>query len=172
MWVKLAGSILVIAASTAIGFRLAAEFEERPRQIRHLQGMLTGLKAFINFSARPLPEALRQIASGRKGPVAEMFLRTGELLGRSGENTEQALAAARMGLAKQLALARPEAEVLEQLFAVLGKTNRREQEKCLDLAINQLQEIEQEAAAEREKHTKVCRYLGVCGGLAIVIVLI
>ena len=56
--------------------------------------------------------------------------------------------------------------------ANLGMMNREEQSKNLHLIQEQLENVAREAQIKRDANMKMCRYLGVCSGMAIIIILI
>jgi stage III sporulation protein AB len=173
MWLKVIGSVLVVTAGTCIGFQLALRCSERPRQIRQIISCLVSLKSYINYAALPLPEALVRCASSAEGVVADLFHQTAAILQQKGWLTPQeALTQALGDLRARLVLDKPELEALASLGANLGFTNREEQEKYLLLVQDELQTIERDAIQIRERNTKMYRYLGVCGGLALVILLV
>jgi stage III sporulation protein AB len=173
MWLKLLGSLLVVAAGTWAGFALAARYCERPRQIGQLIGCLTALQSYVNYASMPLPEALVHCGGQVDGPVRELFHNTAHTLAASGWlSPRQALAGALEETAPRLAFNNPEREVLLQLGANLGFTNRGEQQKYLTMVLEELGRIEQESRRARDQNVKMYRYLGICGGLAVVILLV
>lgn len=171
MWLKIFGSLMIVSAGTCIGFNLAARYVERPRQIRQLISCLLALKSHINYSAMPLPEALFQCTGGITGPVADLFHTMSELLKKNGWLTPQAAMNQALVDVGQLVLRRQEREVLAVFSANLGGMNREEQHKSLDLVHEQLSRIQYEAEKLCEQNVKMYRYLGICGALAVIIVL-
>jgi len=173
MWLKAFGSILVIITGTYIGFRMANRCKERPKQISHLLSCLAALKSYINYVAMPLPEALEKAASGLRGPVPDMILYTAEVLKEKGWMTPKEAIEESMSLYRdRLAFDIPEKEILSVLGANLGLVNREEQYKYIGVIEAQLLKIEYEATRYREQNAKMYQYLGVCGSLAVVILLI
>jgi stage III sporulation protein AB len=172
MWLKILGSFMVVIAGACIGFSLAACYVERPRQIRQLISCLSALKSHINYVAVPLPEALSQCTGGISGPVANLFHAMSELLKNNGWLTPQAAMVQAMKETDCLVLSKPEREIMAVFSANLGGMNREEQHKSLDLVHEQLSRIQYEAEKICEQNAKMYRYLGVCGGVAVVIVLV
>lgn len=173
MWLKLVGSILIIVASISIGFSYAKRFGERPRQIRQIISCFTVLSSYINYAALPLSEALIKCTYGNYGWIESFFRRVACLLEREPWMAPQdAFREALSELEQHLALEQPEREILLSLSANLGVMNREEQEKCLVLALEQLRQIELQAVSLRDPNMKMYRYLGICGGLTVVILLV
>ncbi len=173
MWLKIFGSTLVVIAGTLIGFQMAARCSERPRQIRQIIGCLASLKSYINYVAMPLPDALDRCVTGTEGPVAELFTNVADILQCNGWMTPQeAIDQALVQAKGKLVLCKPETEILAALGANLGYVSREEQEKYLDMVQQQLAQIESDAIKIRDQNTKMYRYLGVCGSLAVIILLL
>jgi len=164
---------MVISAGTGIGFSVASRYSERPRQISQLIGCLTTLKACVSYISMPLPEALKHCGAAVEGPVRELFQRTGDLLGTEGWlSPRQVFAEVMEEMATKLAFAMPEREIILQLGSNLGTTNREEQQKYLTMVLAGLEKIEQESRRARDLNVKMFRYLGICAGLALAILLV
>ncbi|MBP2652996.1 MAG: spoIIIAB [Firmicutes bacterium] len=173
MWLKLIGCCLVIIAGTLTGFSLAARYNERPKQVRQLIGCITSLGSYINYVSLPLSEALIRSAGMIEGPVRDLFQQAGSFIDTSGwRSPQEAFAEALNMLENELAIHKPEREIMLLLGANLGAVDRKEQQKHLDLAKVELEKIHQEAIIARDQNVKMYRYLGVCGGLAIAILLV
>lgn len=173
MWLKLAGCVLVITAATIWGFSLAARFSSRPQQVRQLINGIVALKSYIRYASTPLAEAFSLSARGLCGSVAELFLAIGQLLRQDASLTpQQAISHALASLSERLALKRQERDAFILFAASLGQMNREEQERYCDMLMAQLEKIEQDALTFRDQNVAMYRYLGVCGGMAIAILLI
>jgi stage III sporulation protein AB len=173
MWLKMVGCGFIIAAGTAIGFSLASRYSERPRQVRQLIGGLTALSSYIGYGALPLADALTRAATGLDGAVGDLFRRTAATVaGRGWLSPRTAFEEALAGDGTKLAFYRAECEVLLQLASNLGSTSREEQQKQLAMAVSELRQIELEALRLRDANVKMYRYLGICGALAVVILLV
>lgn len=173
MWLKIMGSLLVVAAGTGAGFSMASRYGERQRQIGQVIGCLTALQSYVNYIAMPLPDALRECGAQVDGPVRELLCRTGDALSVSGWLTpRQALIGAMDSIGPRLALGGAERELLLQLAANLGTSDRGEQQRYLAMVLEELGRIDLEARRARDQNAKMYRYLGICGGLAVVLLLV
>jgi len=173
MWLKLAGAILILFVSSYIGFKFAARCTARPERIRQIISCLGSLKSYITYASLPLHEALVQCTHGTYGPVAEFFHNTAALLEKNGVLTPQQAINTVLGqMQERLFLNKAEVAVLGVLGANLGVMNREEQGNYLTMIILQLEKMENEAIRMRDLNTKMYRYLGICGGLAVVILLV
>lgn len=170
---KLIGSLLVLLVSSYIGFKMASRCQERPRQLRQIITCVGSMRSHIIYACLPLHEAIAKSTNGIYGPVAEFFQNVAVLLEKNASFTPQEIIAKFLSEMKEsLILEKPEIEVLHVLGGNLGIMNCKEQEKYLSLVIEQLERFEIEAIRLRDLNTKMYRYLGICGGLAIVIILV
>jgi stage III sporulation protein AB len=173
MWLKLMGAIVVLLVSSLIGFQLAARCTGRPEQIRQIISCLGSLKSYITYAYVPLHEALIQCTNGIYGPVAQLFHSTAKRLDENGTlSPQEAIDSVLHDMHGQLLLDKAELEILGILGANLGIMNRVEQGNYLTMIIEQLERVEVEAARLRDLNSKMYRYLGICGGLTIVILLV
>lgn len=173
MWLKIAGGVLVLFVSSCIGFKLAARCSGRPQQIRQVISCLGSLKSYITYANVPLNEALIQCTHGIHGPVADFFHRIGKMLEENGVlSPQQAINTVLEQMEGELMFHSSEVEILGILGANLGIMNRQEQGNYLAMIIEQLEKFEGEATRLRDLNTKMYRYLGICGGVAIVILLV
>ena len=173
MWIKLVGSVLVLFVSSYVGFQLAARCSGRPQHIRQIISCLGSLKSYITYACLPLNDALIQCTHGIYGPVADFFHQTATVLEENGGlSPQQAINTVLANMKGRLMLKQPELEILSILGANLGIMNREEQGNYLSMIIEQLETFANEATQLRDINTKMYRYLGICGGLAIVILLV
>jgi stage III sporulation protein AB len=173
MWLKLLGSCLVVATGTGIGYSLARRCNERPRQIMQLAACVRSLQSYISYAAMPLAEALQRSTGGVEGPVRDLLLGVARILQSCGWLTPQAaFSRALEQHGRALAFGSPEREIIVLLAANLGSTSREEQQKLLALVGAELDKIEQDALKIRDQNARMYRYLGICGGLLVVILLV
>jgi len=172
MWMKMLGCAMVVVAGAGLGFSLAGRYSERPRQIGQLIGCLTALDAYIGYATLPLPEALARAAGELDSPVGDLLRRAAAILTNCGLSPQEAIAEALADGGGRLALGSPEREICLQLGANLGKTGREEQQKYLAMVLGELRRNEREALRLKDQNVKMYRYLGVCGGLAVAILLV
>ena len=172
MWLKIIGGIIVMAASTGIGFVMANRCNERPRQIRQIISCIASLKTYINYVALPLDEALINCTNGTYGAISDLFQKTALILRSNGWMTPNEAIQQAIRDNNKIALAKPELELLTAFGANLGCTGRDDQTNYLDMIQEQLANIEREAIDLRDRNSKMYRYLGICGGLTKFIILV
>lgn len=156
-----------------IGFRVAARYRDRSRQIRSLTQGLRLLRADIEYSMTPLPYALEKIARQTEGPLRPVFEELAEQVRTGTVSVAEAfeVAAHRCRTNPALALQSSELEVLTEFGGTLGQSDRRHEVQNLDAALIRLEGLEQLAEESQRKNERLWQYLGVLGGLLVVVML-
>ncbi|WCN38921.1 stage III sporulation protein SpoIIIAB [Aneurinibacillus uraniidurans] len=170
---KLIGAALIIAASTLIGMQFARQVARRPIHIRQLRAAFTLLETEIVYGATPLQDALATIAQRVGGEAAgPLFHRAATLLAEESElSTAACWRQAVQESWSKTAMQDAEREVVLQLGAMLGRSDREDQRKHIQLAVINLENEEQTARDNQRRYEKMYRSLGVLGGILLVILL-
>lgn len=169
--IKLIGSALVILATSAIGFRLARAYRERPREVQLLIEALRMLRADIEYTATPLPQALANVAVRLAKPVSVLLGMTAEALSRSDVTVDEALAAG-IEACKPLAhLQEADYKALSVFGRTLGTSDLAHQSQQFEATLAQLETMQKEAEDAKRRFERMWQYIGVLSGLFIVILL-
>ncbi|MCX7843271.1 MAG: stage III sporulation protein SpoIIIAB [Clostridia bacterium] len=171
MVLKIGGSLLVLAASSLIGWILAGDFSRRPNELRALQGMLEMFETEITFMSNVIADAFDKISKSSQSSVALFFKLTAEKLQAGGMNACQAWEAAVKEGIRATALNKEDESILLSFGKMLGNSDVEGQVKNIRLTLHQLKLQEQKAEESRKKNESMCKSLGVLGGLAVVVVL-
>lgn len=168
---KLIGAALVLVSSTGLGFKIARDYRERPRQLRAMMHSLRLLQAEIEYSVTPLPQALGQVAQRSQSPVKHVFETAAQ---RLEQGDTSVLVAFQDGLtvSRSKSAYKPEDyEVLDDFLKTLGLSDRVNQSRQLQVTLNRLEGLEREARESQRKNERLWQYLGVLTGLLVVILL-
>ncbi len=169
---KFVGGVLIIGAATLFGFLKAAHYIRRPKQIRSLISALGRMETEIMYALTPLPEAFASLSKQVAEPLSSLFRITSErLLKSDGKSTREIWQWSVNDVWTRTSMKQAEQEVVLQLGAVLGLTDRSDQIKHLRLAISQLQTEETESREEQRRYEKMWKSLGVLIGALIVILM-
>lgn len=170
--IKLLGSLMIVGASTWLGFAAARQLILRTRQLRELQTAFQLLETEIMYAATPLPQALNKVGKNVNWPVARFFLSCGEVMKtETGITVDRAWTEAVKRVTSKTALNKSDRKILINFGKNLGNSNRKHQEKNLKLVQEQLKLAEKDSLLVKENNVKKWRYFGVLGGLLIVILL-
>lgn len=169
---KLIGAAVVLVCSTLIGLRFASLYVQRALQLRQLQVALQWLETQIVYGSTPLERALHHIAQRLGGEIGQLFAAAAEtLINLPDATTQECWELAIEKKWEKTAMKTPEKEILLHLGQVLGQSNREDQQKHIRLALMNLKSEEQQARDNQQKYEKMCRSLGLLGGLLVVILL-
>lgn len=171
--VKLVGAALIVAAFSIYGWNRGQNLARRPRILRELQSALGVLITEIVYGATPLPAALKRLSRMSSPEVAPLFEKVVAHL-TSGQGLP-ASEAWRLGLAeymKEVPLTPNGSEILIALGADLGASDRKNQQRHLELAIAQLKGEESKAEEVCKKQERMWKYLGPLVGLMIALALL
>jgi stage III sporulation protein AB len=170
--IKILGSLIIIGASSYLGFARARELILRPRHLRELQTAFQTLEMEIMYGATPLPQALESVGQKVNWPINEIFLRCREILNKEiGITVDQAWSKAIKRTISLTALELEDQKILFDFGKNLGNSGRKHQEKNLEMVQRQLKLVEKNSLITKENNVKKLRYFGVLGGLLIVILL-
>lgn len=168
---RLIGSALVVMATTAIGFTVARGYRERPVQLRRLSEALRLLRAEIEFTATPLPLALRNVSRRTTEPVRTLFEQASESLSDTDTSVAGALLAGYERIRRKSHLQPADVETLSTFARTLGTSDSVHQSQQFDTTLTQLEGLERDAVDAKHKYERLAQYIGVLGGLFIVILL-
>lgn len=165
------GALGLIMACGGLGLWLADRARRRPLELRACSVALSLLDTEIYWGATPLPEAFTGIAARTDAPWRGFFQ---EIQGRiaSGEGAWSAWKATVSNQNKNFCLKPEDWLVILDVGKGLGRSDRPEQHKQLELVQKQLGQLREQAAAWAEKQAKMWSYLGFLVGVAFVIFLI
>lgn len=170
---KMAGLLLIIMSSSALGFTYSRQLSQRVRQLKSLQHIALLLKAEIDYGNASLPEAMETIAA-KEQPPFNYFLES--MAQKLNSHTQQPLAQLyEEEVQKQLApTSLKEKDLFEfsQLGKGLGYLDKGQQLRTLELYLKEVGREIQEAMDELPQKQKLFRSLGVMGGLFLAILII
>lgn len=170
---KLIGSIIVICATTIMGFNYASIYTKRVKQLRVIQYAFNILESEIVYTSTPLVEAFQNVGDKSSDTIKKLFLSMSQNL--SLKNTQNVLCAfkeAEKSLKGEIYFEKEELEIIYSFMNSLGNSDIEGQKKNFNITIKKLEAFEIRAEESRRKNEKLFRYLGVSAGMLIVIILV
>lgn len=168
---KLIGAILILIATTWVGFEFANRLSERPRQLRQLKVALQSLESEIMYGLTPLAEASEHISRQLPKPISYFFTSFSERLKVGELSVHKAWEDSLKDTWHLTALTNGELEVMSQFGTTLGQHDLEHQQKQIRLTLNHLEREEGEAVESRNRYEKMLKSLGFLTGLLIVILM-
>ena len=173
MLLKLIGSLMIIGASSFIGYALAKDLKTRQQELRQFQGQISMLENEIRYMSNPLADAFEKIAEGKSGSSSVIFLKAAEIMkNEAGSSAPDAWKRAVEACISHTSLNKEDEKIIKSFANMLGGSDTEGQLKNIRNFTGML-ENQQKNADEKYKSTApVYRKLGVLFGIAIVILLL
>ena len=173
MMLKIVGAILVIFSASLIGVLYSRTFGIRVDEIREMQYAIQMLETEITYASTPLVEALKSISEKSKGNISKLLLSMSEILkNKECDSVYKAFEESYKKNKDNLYLQKDEINIINSFMQSLGNSDAEGQKKNFNLTNQKLEGIEKSAQEIKEKNQKLFNYLGICGGVLIVIILI
>ncbi|MBM7552327.1 stage III sporulation protein SpoIIIAB [Thalassobacillus pellis] len=169
---KWIGAILLLAATTWVGFEVARKFKQRPRQIRQWKHALQMLESEMVYGQTPLLEACAYLSKQLHEPTAWFFRSIAEAKSRSTSDFSQIWIDELDRHWAYTALENNEKEILKQFGQTLGQHDLLYQKKQVQLALSHLEMELEEAVGIYHQYNKTVKGLGFLTGLLLVLLLI
>ncbi|HKM40007.1 MAG TPA: stage III sporulation protein AB [bacterium] len=171
MVMKLMGSVMVVFASSSVGFAIVRSMRERIILLVRLQGLLQFLVTEIDFAVTFFPEALTKIGRSLGSEIEAFCEGVVDMLG-AGAPLATAWERASFSFVNDGPLYVHDIQPLLSLAPVIGLTNRQDQLRHIKLAQEYLRQKQHYIEQEFNKNQKLWQYLGVLGGVVAALVLI
>ncbi len=169
---KLFGAVLLLIATSGIGFVMAQRLVARPKQIRRLIGALSILETEIQYGVVNLVTACQTIGKRQLESISELFQQmANRLTSMDGAATYDCLRLAVEDWWPTTAMKESEKEVFLQFCKTLGTSDRQNQLTHLVLAKQNLSIEEEKAREEQSQYEKMVRTLGLLAGALLIILL-
>lgn len=173
MILKTVGAFLIIGSCGYWGIKISQTYQKRSNLLQTLQNGLNLLETEINYSLTPLPYALTKVGKMLSVEGRIIFAEAGEYLSKNkGVTAFEAWNEGLNKLGEKIPLTAQEKTILSLFGRSLGSSAKDEQLKNIALVKEQLKMLERIAEVEREKNQRIWKYMGVCLGAVIVLILI
>jgi stage III sporulation protein AB len=173
MFLKLLGSLIVIFSTTFIGYVYSRVYAERVKQLRDMQYALNMLESEIIYTSTPLIEALSSVGEKSGSIVKKLLINMSDILrNKKCENISDAFFEAAKSVKNDLYFEDEEIELISSFIQSIGSSDLESQKKNFNITVQKLESFEKKADEKRIKNEKLYRYLGLCTGVLIVIILV
>ncbi len=169
---KLLGAGLTILSCSAAGFLICANMKKRIRTLEELRRMTVMLSAEIRCGGVLLEESFAGIAGRVKPPVQTFLLHLQEKMKEGEQGSFAELFGRQVELDFQdCGLKKSDLESLKLLGSRLGYLDLEQQKNTLEYYLAQVGDAWTQAWKEYREKEKLFRYLGISGGVFLVIML-
>ncbi|NLI69288.1 MAG: hypothetical protein GX364_00270 [Firmicutes bacterium] len=173
-WIfKLCGALCVVSACYLWGEFKARSFTVHLQQLQQFRQAFNLLSAEISYTGTPLPAAFKNISARIGGAVGNIFEEAAERILAGGDvSAGEAWREAVSDTFPRLSISQDDRRIIGQLGASLGMVDREGQIKQIGLVLSLLEDALQDAHEKRQRNERMWRYLGLLGGLMLVIIFI
>lgn len=165
------GSIALIGGCGCWGLWLAGRIRRRPQEMRAFLVALALLDTEIVWGSTPLPEAFGIVKERSESPWQAFFAELQTHL-KKGESAGRAWKEAISNQRPNFCLKDDDWQVIQDVGKGLGRSDRAEQHKQLELIQHQLSNMKDQAEVWAAKQAKMWSYLGFLCGIAVVLFLL
>lgn len=166
--VRMAIAAVATLAFYRCGREMGLGYLDRCRQLREIGSALRALETEIVYGRALLPAVCSQLAARGLGMGSELFGLVG--MGLADRNSaSQSWTRALAELGRRSALDREDLAALAPVGGVLGQTDPADQAAHLALARKAIEERVATAAADAARNNQLWSYLGLLGGLGLVL---
>lgn len=167
--IRLIGAAMIILGAGSFGIGKTVQFYRQQRQLRAFLHMLEILKCELAYTLFPLPKLCR-VTAQRCDRLCADFLNDYAARLESGSSRR---AAAREAFADSKPVLPPDADAaILELFSTLGRYELSGEENLLNLTQHRLRTALERGESEKRPMAKGYAILGVCTGVALVILLV
>lgn len=173
VWLKVLGALCVFFSATALGEFKARSLAARVRHLQQFQQSLGLLEAEVAFTRTPLPEAFIRVAAQLDNPVEQLYRAAARYLRPGTSLTPREAWQSSLEKVRPLTCFTPgDGEIIASLGVSLGSGRQEEQLKQIRLVARRLESVLPGALENKRKGERMWRYMGVLGGMTLIILLL
>lgn len=169
---KIFAMLMVILASTVIGFEISRGFAKRTTNLRLWKDALRIMEAEIVYSQSPIIHVFKKLSGQLPSPFHPFFKQLAERLEEDQRDLFELWSNTLEEFAKRTYLKLEDIEILKQFGRTLGQYDISQQEKQIQLTMTHLDRKLAEANEQNAKFGKMSRALGVLSGIFIALLLL
>ncbi|CAB1242936.1 stage III sporulation protein SpoIIIAB [Clostridium sp. MT-14] len=168
---KILGYIMIIFASTGIGFTYGGIFKKRVEQLKEMQRCIHQLQNEIMYTHTPLPDAILNTALKSIDPIKDVFKDISSMLySNSVDNVYEAFKCAFSDKREILSLKNEDISAILDLSKTLGESDIEGQKRMFSLTLDNIKNQIEVSKIAMNKNLKMYRCLGFSLGAVIVII--
>src|SRR5699024_10903840 len=167
---KWIGALLIVGATTWLGFLFSRRLAERPKQIRTMIVAMQMMEAEMTYSKLPLYKLFESVSEKLEQPYKSFFQSLSSELKGDVALFHKLWEREVMILLHNSVLKKVDVAILNEFGKTIGQYTIHEQQKQIQLALTYLNRQLDEAVDERDTYEKLTKSTGVLIGLFIVIV--
>ncbi|WP_096434706.1 stage III sporulation protein SpoIIIAB [Alteribacter populi] len=169
---KIFGILVIIIATTAIGWEWARRLRLRTKQLKDVRVGLEALETEMVYGLTPLSEACERVSRQVRNPVGQLFHRFAQDLQQEEMLASEVWQQTLIKMKNTIEFKQGEWDVLHQFGQTLGQQDLENQRKHLRLALTYLEQQEADAREHQRKHESMYKSLGFLCGILIALIML
>jgi len=170
--VRLFGAASIGFCAVYMGASLSCELIRRVQAVAALRDSLLLLRQKLSAYRQPLPLLLRETAQEHAGCYSGFLARSAARLERERRKPAERILNECFRSESPKSLPEEAKRCAVRVFATLGKLDAGQQEQVLDRAVEELDLLETRLREDQRRRSRCYVALGLCGGLAVTILLV
>lgn len=169
---KIAGAVMILLASSLLGFLYSREVERKLNTLYEIQRILIMLKGEITYHKAPAAEAFCEVSKHVKEPFSSFFYSTAMELDKSfGKTIERIWQESCDTELKELIIAGEDRKTFREFGACMGYLDAQMQISSIGLYSEKLDvRIKESERGIREKQ-KIFKCMGIMGGIFLILLI-
>lgn len=171
--IKVLACVMVVAATTLMGFLWGESLKKRRDQLLELQRCLYQLQNEIIYTHTPLPEAFYSVHTKADNPVGKIFENISQLLYQGDiQNVFEAIKKSLEENKKELYFDEDDISLILSFSRNLGESDMDGEKKIFSITLENLKSNINSASVKMDKNLKMYRALGFTAGTMIAILFV
>ncbi|MCQ2418953.1 MAG: stage III sporulation protein AB [Clostridia bacterium] len=171
-FIRIFGAVLILCGSAGFGFGAAWQMKRTVSQLEMLGTAMHLMECELSFISPPLPRLMRTVSKDTQGAVSVLFANYAKLLSNPAtRDTEEAMRKA-LEMTKRLSLPSGTVFSLLEFSQTLGRYDLPGQLSALASARSRLSGQLEHLRSEQKDRCRTYQTLGICAGLAVVILIL
>jgi stage III sporulation protein AB len=167
------GAILIVSATTFVGFAFAAKDKYRLKELGEIERGILLMKNQISYLGTPLAQLLDEISWKTEGVAGFSFQEIARRMEeRQGNSAEEIWESTWTEFGKKSYLTAVDLEELTAFGRTLGFLEKEQQEGSMDMLLHYLRQMQEKINRRLEKNGRLYYSMGVLSGLLLVITLL
>ena len=166
------GAILIGCCTVYMGTSMSIRQKERLKAVTALRDSFLRMEQKISWYRLPLPVMLREISVEQADLFSAFYLKAADKLERNNRKSADRILMDCLKEAEGGILPESAKQSCRRLFSSFGQMDAEHQTQQLKRSVEELDRLEQQLQEDIRKKNRCFMALGVCGGLAITILLV
>lgn len=170
--IRTIGAVLIGCSTAYMGMALSVRAKRRLQAVTAFRDSLLRMQQKVTFYRLPLPALMRELSLEQEDILSPFYALAAERLEKNRTRTAEAVLLRCVQEQDNLGLPEEGLQCCVRLIRCLGRMDSEHQAEVLQRIIGELDELEGRLREDLRRQGRCYCALGVCGGLAVTILLV